>query len=67
MLNQWETSSVVSASALEQNVKRLMLRYGRVSRRSISMQERDAKNCEDVSSDGNKLKEKILIIVQKFL
>lgn len=51
MLNQWETSSVVSASALEQNVKRLMLRYGRVSRRSISMQERDAKNCEDVSSD----------------
>lgn len=30
MLNSWETSSNACATALEQNVKRLMLRYGRV-------------------------------------
>ena len=30
MLNSWETSSNACTNALEQNVKRLMLRYGRV-------------------------------------
>jgi hypothetical protein len=41
MLNNWETSSNASANAIEVNLRRLMLRFGRVRRKMINEDEEE--------------------------